>query len=223
MVKLGLKQWLIIIIAAALLIVIVMTARNYLPAVDDSGYEALRAEYSAFKERTAKESEELNTVIEEKEAKIIKIKEEIIEIQRVEVALEQEIREKDTELTALEHEFSLLEDKDEKIFNLETQVGTLKESLALSKDNTIAAKQEASKWKLSYDKQVEITNGLKEDIKAQIALRESCERLNEQLIKSNVIKDKRLAKAEKRNTIMAVVGGIGMGAGIVGILIGAIQ
>lgn len=218
MVKLGFKEWLMVIALGCLLILAITAARSCLPDVDNSGLEALRAEYGAFKERTAEKSAELSAVIKEKEEEITGIKEEIIEIQRTSAGLELEIREKDTELTDLEQEFSQLEDKDDKILNLKTQVGKLKDKVKLSQDNTAAAKKEAFKWKTAYDKQVEITDSLKESINAQIALTESCERLNGELIKSNAIKDKRIARAEKRNTAMAIVGGLGIGAGIVGIL-----
>lgn len=218
MVKLDLKQWMMVVALFALLVIVFISARNCQPAIDSSAYEALRAEYSAFKERTAEKSTEIKADIEEKEAEITKIKEEIIEIQRVSVGLEREIREKDTEFTVLEQEFSLIEDKDAKISNLQNQVVKLKSSLALSKDNTTAVKKEAIKWKVAYEKQVEINESLKKQINAQIALRESCERLNGELVKSNAIKDKQLVKAKNMNTVMAIASGLGIGAGIIGIL-----
>lgn len=119
----------------------------------------LKGRYAVLSEETTEEREKLEEEMVQKEEKILSLKNEIIEIQAKEVQVREDIRVKDAEIERLKEKFSLIpiEEKDAQIFNLQLQVVKLERKVELITDSRDNYRQEAVKWKYTYETQLGIT------------------------------------------------------------------
>lgn len=155
------KRTTIILIAIAIVLTAFVTFQigSCVNGKHERELSELKGRYAVLSQTTTEEREGLEKEAVQKEEKILSLKNEIIEIQAQEVRTGEKIKAKDAETERLKQEFSLIpiEEKDEQIFNLKLQVVGLEEKIELITDSRDNYRQEAVKWKYTYEIQVGIT------------------------------------------------------------------
>jgi len=174
-----------IVIALLLVLFITMQIRSCYHERNTERYSVLEGQYTAHKEEAAKKKEILEAEIQERDSRILEFQKEIITVREERDSLAAENKVQDNKLEELEVKFSLITDKDEKIENLQLQIGVWKNKFNLALQEIETWKAESKRWQLSYEEQVQITESYKQQLRDQEALTELCEKRILTVEKSN--------------------------------------
>lgn len=137
----------------------------------------LKGQFEAYKAKADEQKKRLEAENIEKEERILAFKNRVIALENEAIKIEQEIDTKDEKIKKLESEFSLTEDKDQKITNLQNQVDLWKEKFSLAMVEVEKEREAKKNWKASYEDQVVITKNLKKQLADEANLRKVAEEL----------------------------------------------